>query len=259
MIKLFTLTTMFLLLGCTSAKQELHIQPGTTRHDNIFHYSVLKALDNGVLEGTMKVSELREHGDLGLGTFNFMDGEMIVIDHVVYRIAQDGRVLEAGDEIQIPYSVVSFYTSDDTLQMNGKIDYTSLKAFAEERLPSKNQFYAFRIYGLFDYIRCGGANAQEKPYDKSLTEMLSSRPVYEKDNVRGTLVGFWCPPYVGDINTSGFHLHFLADDHTIGGHLMDFSAGSLEIGYDVKSKYEIVLPETDLFRKAFFRDAPVNY
>ena len=93
-------------------------------------------------------------------------------------------------------------------------DYPSLITHAEGMLPSKNLFYAFRISGNFGYLKCGGADKQERPYDESLLEILADRPVYEAQNIAGTLVGFWCPEYIGDINTAGFHLHFISDDQT---------------------------------------------
>jgi len=111
--------------------------------DMIFHYSVLKALDNGVLEGNMKVGELKEHGDMGLGTFNKMNGEMIILDHVVYRISPDGKVIQPDDETMIPYSVIAFYHQDDTLIMKGEINYQSMKTYVDRRIPSRNFFYAF--------------------------------------------------------------------------------------------------------------------
>lgn len=236
------------MLGCSSDNEDM-----------IFHYSVLKALDNGVLESDMNVGELKRHGDFGLGTYNKMNGEMIVLNNVVYRVSPDGKIMQPDDETLIPYSVITFYNQEDTLVMTGEINYPALKAFAEKRIPSLNRFYAFRISGEFEYIKCGGADLQEKPYNETLVQILSDRPVYEGNNIKGTLVGFWCPSYIGDINTSGFHLHFIADDLSMGGHLMEFSARSLEIGYDIKSVYKISLPETNDFSKAKFRDEPVNY
>ncbi|HLN19892.1 MAG TPA: acetolactate decarboxylase [Bacteroidales bacterium] len=254
---LFSLS--FLLLAGCAAEQKESTSSTDQKPDMIYHYSVLKALDNGVLEGDMKISELKKHGDFGLGTFNTMDGEMIVLDKVVYRVAKDGTIVEPSDQTLIPYSVVTNYSEDDTLKLNGECDYNALKSFVDRRIPSKNLFYAFRIRGEFDYIKCGGASAQEKPYDKSLNEILATRPVYEKNNVKGTLIGFWCPSFIGDINTQGFHLHFLAEDHSIGGHLMEFKARSLDLSYDIKSAYQIMIPETDMFKNATFREAGVNY
>jgi acetolactate decarboxylase len=248
MKKLYFFFSLLMLMGCSSNEEDM-----------IFHYSVLKALDNGVLEGNMKVGDLKQHGDFGLGTYNKLNGEMIVLDHVVYRVSQEGKIIEPDDETLIPYSVITFYHQDDTMNMGGQIDYPALKKYINRRIPSRNLFYAFRITGEFEYIKCGGANMQEKPYNKSLLQMLSNRPLYEGRNIKGTLVGFWCPEYIGDINTAGFHLHFLSDDHSIGGHLMEFTSRSLAIGYDTKSTYKILLPDTESFRDAPFRSEPVNY
>jgi len=248
MKKLLLFIIVLFMLSCSSDKQDM-----------IFHYSVLKALDNGVVEGNMTTGELKKHGDLGLGTFNKMDGEMVVLDHVIYRISPEGKIIKPGDETLIPYSVVTFFDQDGSLSMEGEINYQSLKEYAVDKLPSQNLFYACRITGEFEYMKCGGSSAQEKPYNESLREMLSDRPVYEADNISGTLVGFWCPAYIGDINTSGFHLHFISDDHSIGGHLMEFTARSLQLGYDIKTNYRILLPDTDMFSKAAFRSEAVDY
>ena len=248
MKKILLLIPVLFLMGCSSNEEDM-----------IFHYSVLKALDNGVLEGNMKVGELKKHGDFGLGAYNKLNGEMIVMDHIVYRVSPEGKIMQPDDETLIPYSVTTFYHQEDTMFLAGEITYPALKAYVDRRLPSRNLFYAFRIHGEFKYVKCGSVNLKEKPYDKSLLQMLADRPVYEGKEIKGTMVGFWCPAYIGDINTAGFHLHFLSDDHTIGGHIMEFTARSLEIGYDTKSIYKILLPDSEIFRKSHFRSDAVNY
>lgn len=97
MKKLLLLVPLMFLMGCSS-----------NEGDMIFHYSVLKALDNGVLEGNMKVGELKQHGDFGLGTFNKLNGEMIVLDHNVYRVSPEGKILQPDEETLIPYSVITY-------------------------------------------------------------------------------------------------------------------------------------------------------
>ena len=258
---LFYLAVFILMSACTGNSGPTVTEKAEKDTDLIFHYSVLKALDNGVLEGLMEVNELKEHGDHGLGTYNGLDGEMVVLDRKVYRITPAGEVTEAGENMLIPYAIVNFFEPEKTLSLSGKdnLDYDSLASMMDTVLPSRNLFYAFRITGDFDYIKCGGADRQEKPYDKTIPEMLADRPIYEKENIPGTLVGFWCPDYIGDINTSGFHLHFLSDDRSMGGHLLAFKASSLKVQYDIKSRYEILLPDTESFRRARFRESAVNY
>lgn len=40
----------------------------------------------GIYGGTMTVGELLEHGDLGLGTLDSIDGELIVLDGKAYQV-----------------------------------------------------------------------------------------------------------------------------------------------------------------------------
>jgi acetolactate decarboxylase len=261
MKNLFYLVLLSGFLACTGSTEQTVYEEPVKTDDLIYHYSVLKALDNGVLEGNMKVTDLVKQGDHGLGTFNALNGEMIMIDHIVYRVAPEGEVVEAEDDILIPYTIVSFFEADKSILHEGdeNLDYDKLISMMDIQLPSQNQFYAFRITGDFNYIKCGGVDRQERPYDKTILEILADRPVYEKEDISGTLVGFWCPAYIGDINTQGFHLHFLADDRSMGGHLIDFEASSLEIQYDIKSGYRIMLPDTEDFKNAYFRESAVNY
>ena len=49
--------------------------------------------------------------------------------------------------------------------MEGLVKYDILRSKIDEALPSKNQFYAFRIRGDFGYMKCGGVQKQEKPYN----------------------------------------------------------------------------------------------
>ncbi|HWN73329.1 MAG TPA: acetolactate decarboxylase, partial [Solirubrobacterales bacterium] len=46
----------------------------------LFQASTIGALLDGAFEGDLSFRELAEHGDLGLGTLNHLDGEMVAID-----------------------------------------------------------------------------------------------------------------------------------------------------------------------------------
>jgi len=48
--------------------------------------------------------------------------------------------------------------------------------------------------------------------------VTKTRPVFQFEQVRETVLGFLCPQYVNDINIPGYHLHFISDDRTKGGH-----------------------------------------
>jgi acetolactate decarboxylase len=47
---------------------------------------------------------LRERGDLGLGTFENLDGEMVLVDGHFFQLRSDGWVREYGAETRPPIS-----------------------------------------------------------------------------------------------------------------------------------------------------------
>lgn len=119
-------------------------------------------------------------------------------------------------------------------------------------------FYGFKIKGEFSYMKCGGLHKQEPPFKDGLDVLIPNRPVFERQNFKGTMVGFFCPDFIGDINASGYHLHFISDDKTFGGHVMEFEAKSLGVSFDEMNEYQFVLPDTEAYRNVGF-DANFQY
>jgi len=61
---------------------------------------------------------------------------------------------------------------------------------------------------------------QTKPYRRSWKSSTNSR-FFEFNNIKGTLVGFRCPPYLASLNFPGYHFHFIDEARKAGGHLME--------------------------------------
>lgn len=69
----------------------------TSPVDKITHYSALDAMRNGVYTGGLTISEVKQNGDFGLGTYNLLDGEMVVLNGVFYRVKTNGEVVEISE------------------------------------------------------------------------------------------------------------------------------------------------------------------
>lgn len=249
-IIIFTfLFASFIVFSCTF-KAEKKEDPVRVISDQIFQYSVFAGLTNKIYDGDLTVGRVKENGDIGLGTFNGLNGEMIVLDGRVYRFMEDGTLVEPVDTETVPFTVVTFFDEDQLLQIDEPVNFEQMKGIIEASLPSENFGYAFKIEGSFEYMKCGGASQQEKPYTKTLAEALVDRPIYEGENITGTMVGFWFPEYTGKVNIVGFHLHFISDNRKIAGHVMEFLAPDLQIGIDHVAEFRIVLPENENFRQA---------
>jgi acetolactate decarboxylase len=81
-----------------------------------------------------------------------------------------------------------------------------------------------------------------------LKEVTKNQPEFDMKNISGTIVGFRCPPFVKGINVPGYHLHFLSNDKSKGGHVLEFELSDGELELDVLNRYILQLPkETEDF------------
>lgn len=62
-------------------------------YHTMFQVSTATALVEGIYQGAVRVATLREHGDLGLGTFEGLDGEMIIVDGHFFQVRSDGSAI----------------------------------------------------------------------------------------------------------------------------------------------------------------------
>ena len=93
------------------------------------------------------------------------------------------------------------------------------------------------------------------PEGVGLLEASTNQAMLCIEKVPGTLLGFWSPAHTLSLNIPGYHFHFLSDDHSSGGHVLDLKADSLEIELDFQSNLRLAHPETQQFREAdFFND-----
>src|SRR5271154_6482402 len=75
-------------------------------HSTLFQVSTSTALVQGVYDGVVRVGELKQHGDFGLGTFDGLDGEMLALDGHFYQVQGSGKVSESSDDAKVPFAVV---------------------------------------------------------------------------------------------------------------------------------------------------------
>jgi len=216
--------------------------------DVIFQTSTFDALDKGVAEGTITVKDLKNHGDFGIGTFNAVDGEMIVLDGNVYQIGMDSVAYPADDSMKTPFAFVTTFMPDKSASLGAAGNYDQLKQELANLLPTKNIFHAIKIKGHFKYIKGRSVPRQQRPYPP-LAEVFKQQAVFEFEDVQCTLVGLFCPSYMKGKNITGFHFHFLTADNKAGGHVMECQLQNAEVQIDHIPALYLALPQTDDFYK----------
>jgi acetolactate decarboxylase len=215
--------------------------PAQDDTETVYQVSTIDALLAGVYEGSSTIAEVKTHGDLGLGTLDALDGEMIVVDGTVYQVKDDGSVFIVPDTMTTPFVVVTWFSPDITGEIAGPMNLTGLEEELDGMFHSQNLFYAIRIDGSFSSVTARSVPAQQKPYPP-LVEVVKNQSVFEYTGMQGTIVGFWSPAYVGGINVPGYHLHVISDDRTRGGHLLDCSIEHAVVQIDTTPNFFLNLP-----------------
>ena len=225
-------------------------------HGTLFQVSTAGALVEGLYRGEVTVAALREHGDFGLGTFDGLDGEMVVVDGHFYQVGGDGGVREVEDDARIPYAMVTRFPAGAAVDLADCADLAGLHGQLDRLRDSQNVFYAVRVDGKFDSVHT--RSVQPTPEGVPLVAAASRQREFHLRDVRGTLIGFWSPGYLQTILVPGYHLHFLADDRRSGGHLLGCAGRKLRASVRRETDFRVSLPESASFLHADLTRNPAD-
>lgn len=218
------------------------------RHQ-IFQTSVMSALLDGVYDGDLTIGELLTHGDFGLGTFNALDGELLVLDGVAHQLTADGGARQATADQQTPFAVVTHFVPHLTLQPPPGATRAEVAALTVAALPSHNLLYGVRMTGHFARVSTRTVVRQTPPY-RPLVDVTRGEPVLEHLDVDGVVAGFRTPAYEGGIGVPGGHVHFIDAAQHRGGHVLDFMADRITVEVCIGTDLHLSLPMTDAFAHA---------
>jgi acetolactate decarboxylase len=208
----------------------------------LFQASTIEALLEGAFEGDLTFGELADHGDLGLGTLNHLDGEMIAIDGEFFRADVDGKVAPIAAEERTPFAVLTAFEPAVDERLGGEeLTHEELLARLDDLVPADASSCAIRLDGRFDLVSARSVPRQEPPY-RELTEVVAEQHVFELRDVEGTMLGFRFPTWVEGIEVAGYHLHFISADRSRGGHVLDSRSRGLRVRLDVSNDLHVELP-----------------
>jgi acetolactate decarboxylase len=221
--------------GDLHAEREPHV---------LFQASTIGALLDGSFDGDLTFAELAERGDLGLGTLNALDGEMIALDGEFLRADVDGEVTAVGPGERTPFAVVTRFEPTAEGEVAAGLEHETILAALDELAPPGESSFAVRLDGRFAVVRARSVPRQEPPY-RPLAEVVADQHVFELIDVEGSMVGFRFPTFVEGIEVAGYHLHFVDATRRRGGHVLGSrSAGPLRARIDPAADLHVELPPT---------------
>jgi acetolactate decarboxylase len=220
----------------------------------LFQASTIGALLEGAFDGDVTFDELAGHGDLGLGTLNGLDGEMIAIDGRFYRADLDGLIEEIPPSERTPFAAMAWFEPSLEREIDGPLDYAAFLAELDAVAADPEASCALRVDGEFEHVRARSVPRQYPPY-RPLADVVADQHVFEFRDVEGSLVGFRFPDYARGLEAEGYHLHFIDAEREHGGHVLECRPRAATAHLDLSGELHVELPPGVDFDSAELDDA----
>jgi acetolactate decarboxylase len=210
-------------------------------HHELFQTSTVQALLAGAFDGDVTLEEVLEHGDLGLGTLNGLDGELIVLDGEAWKAGLDCTLARPDTSSRTPYAVVVPFRPGSPIALSGPFDESELEARLGAPVTEAARPTAIRIDGRFAELHVRSVPRQHPPY-RPLAEVIAEQRVSVLRAVSGTMLGFCFPDSLDGIEMTGAHLHFISDDRSRGGHVLSYTLSEATARVDGATRLHVELP-----------------
>src|SRR3954467_4831814 len=116
----------------------------------LYQISTSTALVEGVYSGSVSSSVLLEHGDFGLGTFEDLDGEMVILDGQIYQVTDRAR--HRTDDFLVPFASITHFRAKSSFEIDNVTCLKGIELACDQQRISDNLFYALRLDGIFETI-----------------------------------------------------------------------------------------------------------
>ncbi|UQS83195.1 acetolactate decarboxylase [Bombilactobacillus thymidiniphilus] len=213
-------------------------------NSTLYQHGTLALLVPGLLKGTITMGELLSHGNTGIGTGEGLDGELVILDGTPYKVGGDGQIVQVPATFTMPFANIhqaDYQTLTSLTNSNSAATYQTVS----EQVQSPNTFYSVQIKGLFQAVKTRAVNKASRPYP-TLVQASQAQSVFQQEQVAGTLVSYYSPEVFHGAAVAGFHSHFLADDLSIGGHVLDFTVEQAAVTVQIFDTLQQHLPVGDI-------------
>ena len=123
--------------------------------NKMYQVSTLQALALGYSKTVISAGELLQEGDTGLGTFEDVNGEMIVMDGNCFRADQDGNVSIVSPDTGVPFAAVAKLYGEQQFPIKDMPDISSVRTELTRKIEERfglNSMHVVRIDGVFEKV-----------------------------------------------------------------------------------------------------------
>jgi acetolactate decarboxylase len=206
----------------------------------VWQLTPLALLERGNFNGGVTVGEVRRHGDLGVAAADSLDGELAVVNGSFFQFMAGGRVQRSAPSLRLPFASVTAWEGGTSIRLPpGLVFPAGLQPAIDAQLPTTNAFYALRLTGRWRLVQGRTFKKQKEPYGPITAAMADT---FSFTGVRGVMVGFRQPSYMDSLSVPNYHLHFVNEDSTYGGHVRGFIADSVVLEYSIRPNFTLHIP-----------------
>ena len=138
-----------------------------------------------------------------------------------------------------PSGAVVTFKPEHSFTIDKTVDLDQLQAALDSQFVDTNTFvFMFRAHATLESVEYQLAGPRPT---NEITEGIESgesqkavtigTPKYTAKNVEATLLGIRAPLYLNTVFEIPYHIHFLADDRSVLGHVTALEASNLEVGW----------------------------
>ncbi|CAI9686921.1 Alpha-acetolactate decarboxylase [Elizabethkingia anophelis] len=185
-------------------------------------------MKKGQLQGTVLLDTIHNKKHLyGLGPKEYLKGELLVIDGKSYvsSVNNDGSIkMEETFEVKAPFFVYTNTENWKEYKLPKSIKtLKQLEEFIDKKTKKSNRPFAFKMEGTFTKINFHIQNLPDGTIVKSPKDAHQGQGKYERENVNGTIIGFFSTEHqtVFTHHDTYIHIHFINSERTEMGHIDD--------------------------------------
>ncbi len=175
--------------------------------------------------GTVPVKSFINGQNIGIGTFDRLDGELVMVGGIAYRVGTDGTPRPVSDTATTPFFETIEFTPDWSGPVAPGTTCASLISAVNSLAKTDTGVIAVRVRGTFADLVTRSVAAQATPYPP-LADAVAKQTVFPLGSRKAVLVGFRTGADFAGIGAPGLHLHGITADRTAGGHVLSCVAGN---------------------------------
>lgn len=162
---------------------------------------------------------------LGLGTFDDLDGEFVLVGGTPYRVGTDGTPTVVDPSRSTPFAQAIDFHAEASGPVAPGTTCAQLPAVIAALAGTDTGIVAVRVRGTFSDLLTRSVPRQSQPYP-SLAAVVAGQTEFPLGSQRAVLVGFWQGDDMKGVGQPGLHLHGVTADRSAGGHVLSCTLGN---------------------------------